>query len=342
MVLPVLAATVVSCGGDTGHPDPDEAGPSGRVFLFGYEKSDRGAVDHVGVYTVDLPGGEPERARLPELGIGDPPEFIEVTGNRLVFYGVGGATYSIGLDLSGEPNLLGRSWYFVPSATEGRTWLTYIDRKSPPTIRDLGGAQEVTVDGAITVEGRTTRTPCRGPTVVAAVQHALLCQDGQRLIAFDPRSGYALRRLPGVFPLATGGDLVASCDEPCPRLHVSDPVAGEDLEIEPEHSFRWTAGYDGDFSPDASLLAVPANPTTFEGQPRDRRWIALIDITTRSVELVVGGKSFVKGPMTFSSSGEWLFFTTRDGALMALRPGDQSAREVAHVDDLVILDLAAA
>lgn len=55
----------------------------------------------------------------------------------------------------------------------------------------------------------------------------------------------------------------------------------------------------------------------------------------------MGGESFVEGPMTFSSSGEWLFYSARDGALMAYRRGEETASEVARLDDLVVLDLAA-
>jgi hypothetical protein len=309
--------------------------------MFGYER-DGGAIDgdSVSLYAVELPARSVERVRLAHMGIGDPPEFIEISGGRLVFYGTGGATYSIGLDLNEEPRLLGESWYFVASATDGRAWLTFLDHDSPATRRDLIGVQEVTVDGEVVVDGRRARPPCPGPTVVAAVRSTLLCQGDQELIAFDPETGDPLGRVPGPFPLASGGDLVASCGEPCPRLRISDPVAGTDFELEPKPSFSWSAGYEGAFTRDASLLAVPVEPTS-PSASRNARSVALIDLGTRSIRLIEGSESLLGGPMTFSGSGEWLFFVSANGQLMAYRPDDPNARAVADLDDLVVLDIAA-
>jgi hypothetical protein len=337
-----LVAIAVGCGDADEEPSAGDSEPTGRVLLFGYEQ-DGGPIDgeSVSLYSVDPPAGTVQRSHLPHMGIGDPLEFIEVSGDRLVFYGRGGATFSTGLDLEEQPKLLGESWYFVASATDGRAWLTFLDHQSSPQRRDLIGVEEVTVDGEVVVDGHTARPPCPGPTIVAAVREALLCQNDQELIAFDPRSGDVLRRMPGPFPLASGGDLVASCGEPCPRLRINDPVAGTEFELEPEPSFRWTAGYEGAFTRDASFLAVPVEPTS-PGAGRNARSVALIDVAARSIRLIEGSETAVGRTMTFSPSGEWLFFVSNDEMLMAYQRGDERATAVADLGDLVILDLAVA
>jgi hypothetical protein len=194
--------------------------------------------DGVFLCTMDSVTGVLERQNLPKLGIGDPLQFFDVTGGRLVYYGINGTAFSIDTDLGGPPHRLGHSLTFVPSTTDGRVWLEGPIRASPDPDRYIP-IKEVTVDGKVVVDGRSTRPSC-GPGIVAAVRRAVLCQaQPPGMIAADPRTGRRIGRVPGTFPLATGGDLVASCGEPCPRLWVSDPVAGKTVRIDPRPGFRW-------------------------------------------------------------------------------------------------------
>jgi hypothetical protein len=291
----------------------------------------------VGIYEVDRPAGRARRLDLGPLGIGDYLKFIDVTAGHLVFVGPGGATYSVATDLTGEPRRLGASWYFVPSSSPGRVWLMYLDADSPATERDLSGGEEVSVDGQVIQPGGA-RPPCDGPTTVAAAGHTLLCQDPGQLVAFDARSGKVVDRVPGPFPLAAGGGLVASCGEPCPRLLLTEPTLGFHRELDPGQGFRWIAGYEGAFNPDASELAVPVElEGSGGGMPRG---IALIDVESGAARLIDGASTYADGPMDFSSDG-WLYFITRDGALMAYRSGQSEARRVAALPDVTALDLAA-
>jgi hypothetical protein len=330
--LAPACAEDATVGGDR---PPQE--PSGRVFIFGHTTGNE--IKRVGIYEVDLPAARARRLDLGPLGVGDYLKFIDVTAGHLVFIGPGGATYSISTDLKGEPKRLGASWYFVPSSSPGRVWLIYLDAESPATERDLSGGEEVSVGGQV-IQPRGARPPCEGPTTVAASGQTLLCQDTNQLIAFDSRNGKVVDRLPGAFPLAAGGGLVASCGEPCPRLLLSDPTLGLHRELDPGQGFRWTAGYEGAVNPDGSELAVPVEVEASEGDGGMPRGIALVDVESGATRLINGAATYADGPIDFSSDG-WLYFVTRDGALMAYRSGQSEARQVALLPDVTALDLAA-
>jgi hypothetical protein len=331
-----LAPACAEDAGVRGERPPHD--PTGRVFIFGHQTTGK-EINRVGIYEVDPPAGRARRLDLGPLGIGDYLKFIDVTAGHLVFIGPGGATYSVSTDLREEPKRLGASWYFVPSSSPGRVWLIYLDTKSPPTERDLSGGEEVSVDGQV-IQPAGARPPCEGPTIVAASGQALVCQGADQLVAFDARSGNVVSRLPGPFPLAAGGGLVASCDEPCPRLLLSEPTLGLHRELAPGDGFRWTAGYEGAFNPDGSELAVPVEVGASEGDGGMPRGIALVDVESGAGRLINGAATYADGPMDFSSDG-WLYFVTRDGALMAYRSGQPEARQVAVLPNVTALDLAA-
>ena len=334
-------AVAAGCGGESRAGDEAErAQAPARVFVLGYPKHVAGDVTRVGIYEVTLPGGQVQRVRLGQLALGDYMKFIDVTGGHLVFLGPGGATYSVPTArLTQRPRRLGASWYFIPSSSPGRVWLTKLDTRSPATRRDLLGAKEVSVDGRVVSRGRS-RPPCAGPTIVAAAGRTLLCQDRDELIAFDPRTGAIVDRLRGPFPLAAGGGLVASCGEPCPHLLVSDPAAGTRTALDHGAGWHWTAGYDGAFSDDGERLAVPVERHGTPDHGRMPRAVALVDLGTGARHLIDGASTYADGPLDFSDDGR-LFLTTRDGDLLAYAPGDAGAERVAHLPDMVVLDLAA-
>jgi hypothetical protein len=320
--------------------DGSAESPAGRLFFYGYPKSDHGTVNGTFLYSMDLPAGSLHRQRLRTLGIGDPIDFIDFTGGRLVYFGTSGRTYSIDPRLSSKPRSLGRSFYFVASGTEGRVWLQR--RPGNDQTKNSTAVDEVRVgNGRIVTRGGLTKPPCPGPTVVAAARGALLCQTEGPMIATDPSSGKILMKMPA-FPLATGGGLVAACGEPCPKLVVASPSTGEKTRLEPRSSFRWTAGYDGDLSPDGNTVAVPVKPASAGPSSRIRE-LALVNLQYGSTHLAPGGAMGVQSGPTFSASGEFVYYVARNGAVMAQRVDDLDSPplEVGSASRINVLDLAA-
>jgi hypothetical protein len=213
---------------------------------------------------------------LRELAPGDPPYMIAVADKRLVVYG-GDRTYAFGRALREPARDLGESWFFVPSATAGRVWLALLDPRSPPTVRALRGVREVTVTGRATVA--ESRRPPRWP--LAAVRNGLVLQ-GKSLFLWDPASGRIMQRLPSVFPVAVRGWRLVSCAQRRDVLSVSDTRSGATAVIRPGAGFRFVASYDGAFSPDGRLVAVPA----LDRHGGER--VALVDLTRRHARLLPG------------------------------------------------------
>lgn len=290
--------------------------PTGVLFLR--------HVREQSITRIDLASGESTTVSRSELAPGDPPFHLVETGGRLVFFG-GSHTYALGLDLRGPPQDLGESWYFVPSGREGRVWLTTLDLESPETVRDLKAVREVTVDGDVTVS-ETGRPPSRGPTILAAVNDGLLFQDDDELKVWDPLAGEVTARLPGPFPAATHGNLVAWCRQGCPKLHVTDVATGEDLAVSAGDSFRFEETYEGAFSPDGTLLAVPVVTSLGTHLEGHRHQVGLVDARAGTARLVEGSDLADDYPaIAWSPSGEWLFFSAGAGRIMAYRPASGAA-----------------
>jgi len=341
LVLGAIALAMFLSGTRGTEPADGSAEPlAGRLFFYGYPKSDHGTVNGTFLYSMDLPDGDLRREHLRTLGIGDPIDFIDLTGGHLVYFGAGGRTYSIDPRLSSKPRSLGRSLYFVASGTEGRVWLQR--RPGEDQTMNATAVDEVRAgNGRVVTRGGLTKPPCPGPTVVAAARGALLCQTGGQMIATDPSSGKVLMKVPD-FPLATGGDLVAACGEPCPKLVVASPSTGEKIRIEPRSSFHWAAGYDGDFSPDLSTVAVPVRPAG--ARPRSRvRELALVNLQYGSTHLPPQGAMGIESGPTFSASGEFVYYVARNGAVMAQRADapDSPPIRIGSAGRINVLDLAA-
>ncbi|MPZ69983.1 MAG: hypothetical protein GEU71_10710 [Actinobacteria bacterium] len=269
-------------------------------------------MDETPIVVVDLETGETRTLVVPEFGPGDAQFAIAPIGGRIVFRGPSGTeagAYVIDRDLENDPVLLGKSWYFVPSATVGRVWLTTLDPDSPSTVRDLESVREVTVDGEVTVP--ETGPPPRA-SIVGAVRQGLIVQkDG--LQVWDPRTDRIVTRIDGVFPVDTSGDVVAWCDKGCPEIHLTDVANGTDRVIEPPVGVTFSETYNGAFSPDDRFLAVPVRNE--EGEQ-----VAVIDVESLSARLVPNSGLSVYQLMTWSTSGDWLVFDTGEGHLSMFHP----------------------
>jgi hypothetical protein len=235
------------------------------------------------------------RTGVREMGGGDPPYMLHFTGGHLVTFALGRA-HAFAPDLT-HPVSLGESWFFVPSATPGRVWNILRTPRSNVTFR---GVREVAVDGRVTFQ-RRWKVP---GWPVGAVEDGIVLQK-RRLEVWDPRTRRLVRRLPGGWPVAFRGSLVASCGDPCTTLYLDDrPVHGH------------FATHRGAFSPDGRWLAVPA-----AGQR-----IALVDVAAGTVTTIPGARIDADYPVLAWASSGWLFWNTGGGQLAAWRPGEPRQR----------------
>jgi hypothetical protein len=316
--LLAFALLVTACAG--GQEAPRPASFDGR--LFAKVLRDGGAP----VVSIDLATGHKRIVPFSRLGGGDPPFQLAVTGGHLVFYGARSyaesqAVYTIDVERPGSPRRLGRPSYFLPSATDGRLW----------HVRGASVSELMVADGRVIARGG--RPPCRGLTTLAAVEGALVCQARSELRAFDPAGGRVLLRLRGPFPAATWGRLVAWCTEACLRVRVTDVHRHRTMVIAPGEGFRFEATYEGAFSLDGSLLAMPALRGGASG-------VAVIDLRAHTSRLIPGATLGGYRQLAWSPSGDRLLFTAAPGRLMAWRPGGGRAVPVPVKVRGTIMDMA--
>jgi WD40-like Beta Propeller Repeat len=158
--------------------------------------------------------------------------------------------------------------------------------------------------------------PPRWP--VAALGSGLVLQTTRGLELWDPITGRIIGALPGLFPVATRGSLLVSCNRRCPVLYVTDTRDGARTQITPGRGFHFEETYGGAFSPDGSQVALPAIAS--DGARR----IALVDVRTGAARLVAGARLGVNQQITWSPDG-WLYFYAGAGRLAAYRPGRAKA-----------------
>jgi hypothetical protein len=310
-VLACAGATLglAACGSPSGRGGSAAAlehgagGPRGTLYVSSTQSEPRT------VTIVDAATARLQVRQLRELSPGDPPYTIAVIAGQLIVYGRL-ATYAFGPRVREPGRLLGASWFFVPSATHGRIWLVSLNARDPNQAHGLGSVREVTLNGTVMLS-HSARPPY---APVAAIDGALLVQ-GRTLKVWQPASGRIVRRLPGVFPLATRHSLVVSCDSQCAVLHITDARNGNEVRIRPGAGFRFVASYDGAFSPDGRLVAVPA--ITSGGSSR----VAVVDIATRTATLVPGADLASDYTLLAWASTGWLFFNAGHGQIAAYHPG---------------------
>jgi hypothetical protein len=293
-MLVLVAVVLAGCGSIEPRVSPAPT-PSGLLFLAGREPGT--------LIRVDAAAGTATTHRLPQMSGGDPPYMVAYTGGRVVVFSLGESS-SLAPDLT-DPRSLGESWFFVPSATPGRVWNILFTRGRGYSFR---GLREVTVEGRPTF-ARHVRVP---GWVAGAVPGGLLLQR-RTLEVWDPATAKVERRLPGVFPVAIHGALVASCAARCRAIHLTDTRTGRDTTVRPPIA----GGYSGAFSPDGRLLAV-----------RDEFGrLAIVDVARRTARLLSTPREAIEyAALAWSSSG-WLFYNAGRGRIAAWRPGE-SAREL--------------
>ncbi|MDQ3538849.1 MAG: hypothetical protein M3415_08655 [Actinomycetota bacterium] len=279
---------------------------------------------------VDVDAGRDTTVELDELAADDSPYRLEARGQTLVFHGDQG-TYAQRAELGAEPRLLGRSSYFLPSSHPQRVWL--VTWRKEPTGR-LAAVQEVTAGGTPT--SAAVLSP-QGGRPSMALDSGLVLRTPRGLQVWDPaagrfvpvsgqftRTGEASSTLPGRFPVAASGNLLAWCRLHCLTLRLADLGTGERFVGAPAGTNGF-GGSRGAFSPDGRWLALPAVPA--DGLADSDIALALVDVAAGTASLVPGGGMHGER-LAWSPSGDWVFFQPRAGELAAYRPGDGSAMAV--------------
>jgi hypothetical protein len=280
------------------------------------------------LWVVDVASGSVRHRRFPKLSAGDPPYRIVRRGDKLVLWSY--RTLLLDPASAAQPSVLvPDSWIFIPSAAPDRIWVGILDPTSPETERRLKAVREVTIDGRVTV---ADVPPPEGRWPVAATRSALAFQShgtgpggGDQLEVWNPQTGTVLRRLPGNYPVASYDDLLAWCRQPCARLHVTDVATGKELQVRPPADATGFAPYQGVFSPDGKLLAVPVRTGP--------AWqLALVDVGAATAARIKGAA--VQQDAVFvdwSASGDTVFLAggrRDDQRIFAYRLGTASARRL--------------
>jgi hypothetical protein len=293
LLFVVAALALAGCGDVARVRAP--AGPSGTLYLAGRSP---GTLTRVDTAT----GAVVVKTGVRALGGGDPPFMVAFTGGRLVTFALGRST-SFAPDLRSSRSL-GEAWFYLPSATPGRVWNVL---KTPGSNVTFRGVREVGVDGRVYL---TRRWKVPG-WPLGAVSDGIVVQR-RRLEVWSPLTRTRVRRLPGTFPVAFRGNVVASIQGH--RLFIDDrAIAG-----------RFDPSWMGAFSPDGLLLALSSG-----------RRIAVVDVATGVVSSVVGARTDrLYGRLAWASSG-WLFWTAGEGRLGAWRPGERARLLPATVGPVV-------
>jgi hypothetical protein len=218
----VSAAMTSACLGDASNATTSKTGVrNGLVRIVLADVADLRA-------TVVTIGRHPtvSSAELPGRSGGDPPVNMVAVGGDLVFDGRDGP-YALPGSLAGPSRRIHRGVYFVPSATPGRVWVAIQDPRHPDE-RLVERVVEVTTGGR-PVRSSSHRPPTRN--IMGAARIGLVVQTTSGIAIWDPRAGRTVRTLPGVFPAAVHGNLIAWCAFRCPAMHVTDVARGGDHVI---------------------------------------------------------------------------------------------------------------
>lgn len=284
----------------------------------------------IALRAIDLETGESRKLDVSDFAPGDAQFALVRTGKGFVFACSSGAC-ALDDSLQGESRTLGDAWCFAPSATEGNVWLAFLDPDSPDTVRSMNSVREVSLDGEVWVDSVLPSDRWHCP--MGAVNQGVLFQEDEGLVVWDAEAREVVSRLPGPFPADTHGNLVAWCEQNCRGgLHVTDIGSGEDIVIEADDSFQFQETYDGAFSPDGSLLALPVATDNSE-HPRQ---VAVVDVQARTARLIDGVQ--IRGPMAWASSGDRLFIVVGEGRIAVYDRASGELHEVSvDVPDIFVL-----
>jgi hypothetical protein len=358
-LVAMLAAVLAGCGGG-GSPTSGQTHPHAMLYLEGGAK---GGLDRL--VALDVHTGRARTLPIP-VGCTDATDCLVASGGKLVIASGGTSVYDP--RRPGRPRVrqIGNAWAIVPSATDGRVWLAVRDHRKK--ARAIWPALKLRAVREETVEGRVTQT-ARAPGLdwwpggpgnfpQGAVKAGLVFvvdpgvevsgpsgNSGDRgLRIWNPRTRKVTVRVPGRVPAVvdTHDNLVAWCSGYCHDYRITNGRTGKTRRMKPPPGYSFQFGYDGAFSPDGTLLALPVVPARDaerrdHKQPNDARWsMALVNVPRGTARIVTGSSL---NPdfhvMAWSASDKRLYFSAAGGRVMAYRPDAPKATRVARVDGTI-------
>jgi hypothetical protein len=308
LALAVMGSACHDAASHLGKPEHVARAHAGVRIVLADVRDLRGTVvtlgRHPSVRSVALPGRSG----------GDPPVNLAAVGGGLVFYGRDGP-YALPGSLSGGSRRIHRGLFFVPSATPGRVWVAIQDLHRPD-MRLVRRVVEVTTAGKPVVVTRH-RPPTRN--IVGAVRAGLVVQTNRGISIWDPRTGRTVRTLPGSFPAAVHGNLIAWCAFRCPAMHVTDLTDGTDRVVPRIGRHPWEETYGGAISADGRYLALPIKAG---GAQR----VALVDLRSDTSRLIAGPRpAAVYRPLGWDPRRDTLYYVAAGARLARYRVGARRA-----------------
>jgi hypothetical protein len=231
------------------------------------------------------------------------------------------------LDLRGRPRTLGRADVMAPVGSTGRLVLARARYARRHTL--LGNPRELGPAGRRSL-GRGLRL--RGwAALEAGLDGRLLIGQAAGLTLWDASRGHPRLRLPGARLLAAGERRFAWCERGCREVRIARPEGRRDLDA-PGRLVHWVRGA---FSPDERRLAVAL--WTSGGER-----VAVADLASGAWTLIPGGRLRGYQGMSWSPSGEWLYYASADRRLMAWRVGSDRAERLPIRTGGTVVSLATA
>jgi hypothetical protein len=269
-------------------PTPDVIAET-RLFLAGSGE----------MWIVDVETQRVRHLDVPQLSPGDPPYRIVNREGGIVLWGY--TTYVLDKGGTLPPRTLAKdSLLFIPSVQPDRVWAVFGDDTS--TVRAV---REVDVNGDVTVPD--VRVPPSKPPLAAAGNGLVLLGADHSLEVWNPSTGVVLQRVPGPFPVASFGNSLAWCGDPCETLHVTDVATGQDVNVTLPPGAQEFMGANGAFSPDGKTLAVAVRTNQNATSPT---WqLALVDVASRSAVTVDGTTTSGYVFIDWAPSGGDVFMT---------------------------------
>jgi len=307
----LVPLVLLGCAGEPEQP-AEAVRPSTTLVLAGDGE----------LWVVDVDSAHVERRQTEKLRPGDPPLRVVRRGDRFVFWGF--ATYSAADPLGQLDAIAHDSWFFIPSAHPDRIWLAVLDEDSPATQNALKAVREVTGDGRVTAPD--VRPP-GGRWPQGAVASGLIFDVDGAMRLWDPRTQRFVRDVDVGIPGPAQGDLIASCDNDCRELWLTD-LSSNERRVARAPDGGSLEVFAASFSADGRTLAAPLGD--FHEAPAN---LALIDLETLQTT-VVPNSTVRKGYhfTAWSADGREVFLTGGDRfktrEIVAYRIGDAAARRL--------------